>query len=94
MPRKIRIEIEPDVEVHDHFDGSSNCVQCGGECRLKGPNLVVTELVRWMLEDAAMRHPGAWVNMMAAGTLRRAGVDVEAFQKRAVETSHRAANVS
>ena len=43
--------------IHDHFDGSANCVQCGGECRLDDASMAFTAIFRgpdWCpLEQAA-----------------------------------------
>ncbi len=76
--------IQP-VAVHDHFDGSAHCVQCGGICMLTGAEKALTEMIRWRMEAISMAH-GLGLNMMELGTLKRIGVDVEAFMARARET--------
>ena len=74
------------MPIHDHFDGSMHCVECGGKCRLSGDALTATELARWLLESRA-RGPSqrAWLNLSEQGTLKRAGVDVDRFCQRATE---------
>jgi hypothetical protein len=40
----------PPAFVHDHFDGSAYCVECGGDCKLTGCELAFTSAVRFTLE--------------------------------------------
>lgn len=60
--------------IHDHFDGSANCRQCAGRCRLQGDARAVTELARALLCRLAM---AGWthVPIFEADALMRAGVD-------------------
>jgi hypothetical protein len=44
--------------IHDHFDGSANCVECGGTCKLTGEALQLTRLVRYTIEFFALGHNG------------------------------------
>lgn len=44
------------VTIHDHFDGSAHCVQCGGWCGLSGQNLQATRLIRYLMEHFAYGH--------------------------------------
>lgn len=67
--------------VHDHFDGASHCVQCGGKCWLTGAELVLTEMIRW--EFDAISRGAAGLNRMQRATLERIGVDIEEFHARA-----------
>lgn len=39
------------MEIHDHFNGCAHCVECNGDCRLKGDDLKVTRLVRFVMEQ-------------------------------------------
>ncbi len=68
------------VEIHDHFDGSGHCLQCGGRCTLRNGNLMSTELVRWIMLSVAAGQP--LVGMVKA-TLENHGVEVDAFLERA-----------
>lgn len=61
--------------IHDHFDGSSNCVECGGECQLTGGNLLATQLARSLVEHAVIS--GQRVLGMEAHYLEKAGYDPE-----------------
>jgi len=68
--------VEDGVEIHDHFEGSSNCVQCGGDCRLRGEMRVLTEVIRGMFERWArdyLRGP----DPMQRNFLTRGGVRIE-----------------
>lgn len=53
------------LAVHDHFDGSANCIQCGGPCELEGSDLFLTEIVREMVEawDLHGQHPAYMVQL-------------------------------
>lgn len=66
--------------VHDHFDGSAHCAECGGPCRLTGVERALTEMVRWHLEQKP------WLNMLERETLVRVGADPDALVRRAKET--------
>ena len=67
--------------IHDHFDGAANCVQCGGDCRLEGAELAFTALLRYLFDGEA--YGSGFLPAMAIAHLRRIGVDVDAFRKRA-----------
>ncbi len=86
MTRRGEEPKEP-VQIHDHFDGSGNCVECGGKCQLRGADRIATELVRWHFEEWA-RDVG-FPTEMAKGTMRKAGVDFQAFMRRAKETDRK-----
>lgn len=66
--------------VHDHFDGSAHCVECGGHCTLTGSDMAYTALVRALFEVDAMGYPLAYY---AEAQLTRAGVNVLNFRQRA-----------
>ena len=53
------------LPIHDHFDGSSNCIQCNGPCQLEGTDLFLTNVVRQMVEawDLHGQHPAYMVQM-------------------------------
>lgn len=68
--------------IHDHFDGSAHCVECGGTCQLGGAERTATELVRWLCEQRA--RVGHGLNMLEAATIRGAGADPDALLNRAV----------
>lgn len=81
--------------IHDHFDGSAHCVDCGGgapafsivECEQQEGTAarVATELARWICERYAML---GWKKLPhgEASTLRKAGVDPDRFYQRAIDT--------
>lgn len=73
--------------IHDHFDGSANCVQCGGKCQLTGADLFATALIRFAFEGAAMTGNGLPYVMVSQ--MESAGVDVRLFFERAKETNKR-----
>jgi hypothetical protein len=74
-----------EVTIHDHFEGSSRCVECAGDCRLTGDDLAVTVLVRYIFESATWtrRHLGG----LEVSGLEGVGVDVRRFERRAQETN-------
>ena len=73
------------IEVHDHFDGSAHCVQCGGPCKLTGALLFFTQLTRWLFECEVFQNRPLALGLMGQ-TLADAGVNIPAFKKRALET--------
>jgi hypothetical protein len=66
--------------VHDHFNGSAHCVECGGDCRLTGAERALTEMVRWRLE----KNP--WLNLLERSTVESVGASVEKLIARAKAT--------
>lgn len=75
--------------VHDHFDGSAHCVECGGTCKLTGDERAVTEVVRWTLEFAESVHKG-WMWDFQKDALGRLVGDPEVLkklQRRSAETN-------
>jgi hypothetical protein len=72
--------------IHDHFDGSANCVQCNGSCKLEDVRLMATELVRWMFERWALNYPGSEPDMMVMSTFEKFGLDVNGAKARALES--------
>jgi hypothetical protein len=72
------------INLHDHFDGSAHCIQCGGECRLSGAELALTEMIRWQFE--AIARGAAFLSYAERSTLERIGVDIEAFMQRAMRS--------
>lgn len=58
------------MQIHDHFDGSMHCVECGGRCTLEGDERIVTELVRWTLGFAEVAHNG-WMWDSTRDTLKK-----------------------
>lgn len=78
---KRRKPIDP-VAVHDHFDGSAHCVQCGGECKLTGAERLATDLVRWHMRILARQK---WtLDSSTRDSLEKFGVDVDALWKMAL----------
>lgn len=73
---------------HDHYDGSSNCRECGGRCRLEGAERHLTNVVRWYFETQ-IAGGRTWVPPIMVGALESAGVDVAYHQRRAVEANAR-----
>lgn len=41
--------------IHNHFEGSFHCVECGGQCRLVGIPFELSEFVRNVCEFFACR---------------------------------------
>ena len=66
--------------IHDHFNGSYNCYECGGYCRLSNDNLKVTTLVRWMIAGAM--HGRYNLDMLTRDALEQLGVDVKLWMHR------------
>jgi hypothetical protein len=68
-------------QVHDHFDGSSHCIECKGECELTGADMAYTALVRALFEGEA------WGNQQipyaAIKQLERANVNTRRLRERA-----------
>jgi len=48
------------MKIHDHFEGSANCVECGGFCQLSGEDLETTRFFRFALESILLRTDG-WI---------------------------------
>lgn len=44
------------VRIHDHMDGSAHCVECAVKCKLEGAEMVLTALVRWLLESESLGY--------------------------------------
>lgn len=91
MGRQKKSTVIPGVEIHDHFDGSFYCIECGGQCRLTGGNLAATMLVRSMFEAMAYRS-GYWLSGSDEYALQQCGVDIEKFKQRANAAVARASN--
>lgn len=66
--------------VHDHFEGSAHCVECGGDCKLTGTEMAYTALMRWLFDGEAN---GSIMSHNALGQIARSGVDIEKFRTRA-----------
>ena len=83
--------IIPEPIVHDHFDGSANCIECRGRCRLTGADRALTEMVRWEAQRWITQRTGP--NMMMKATLETLGLDVDRLMATAAErenaTTHR-----
>jgi hypothetical protein len=73
------------VEIHDHFDGSAHCVECGGECRLTGSNLAVTSLVSDIM-DHTERAGRGWYGSAQYILKQLLGERFESMRERARET--------
>ena len=73
------------MEIHDHFDGSSHCVECNGPCRLKDESLMLTRLVRYVF-DLQASEGNKKPNGFLLVPFEYAGVDWRPFWKRALET--------
>jgi hypothetical protein len=72
------------VDIHDHFDGTAHCVQCGGKCQLPPAELLASGLIRDLCEQWAAGYSRPW--MMVEMRIKDAGVDLPAFLRRATET--------
>lgn len=74
------------VVIHDHFDGSAHCVECGGFCKLTGHDHAVTAFIRFAVESLAYQGyqtmPMMWVD-----PLRELGLDPRKLLARAIETT-------
>lgn len=71
--------------VHDHFDGSAHCVECDGDCRLIGSDLLATKLVRNWMEYVALQ-PKWWMPPGFESALEDAGVNVPQLKNRAIQS--------
>lgn len=71
--------------IHDHFDGSAHCVECGGPCRLTGGDLDLTMLVRYLFEEEfyQRRRFGSLVE----SRLKLLGVNALSARKRCSESN-------
>jgi len=74
------------LTIHDHFNGSAHCVECGGFCALTGEARAVTEFIRFTLER--MAHQG-WrtVPYFERRAMIALGLNPEQFLARALEFS-------
>ena len=60
------------MTIHDHFDGAGHCVECGGNCQLRGEDRALTELIRFTCEFFAFVHNGwmpDWIEKPIQGIL-------------------------
>ena len=57
-------------EVHDHFDGSGHCVECEGPCRLARSDLLLSQLIRYTMEQHVVQ--GTMPNMLVEATYKDA----------------------
>ncbi len=71
--------------IHDHFNGSANCVECQGVCELTGGDQALTHLVRCLCE--AWSFHGQKPNYMTCGALKDLGIDLDAALARAKESN-------
>lgn len=80
--------ISPLIVVHDQFDGSAHCIECGGDCRLTGIERAYTKLVRFTLEHAAILSDVAWVTTCVQSSIVEAmGLDrFHVLRMRAIES--------
>lgn len=78
-----RAWVEDGVDIHDHFDGSAHCVQCGGECRLKGEKRLLTEMIRWSFERWVRGMDAGMPDMLQRQSLAKHGVRIEECYNRA-----------
>lgn len=85
MVRPLRLNAAAGAIVHDHFDGSAHCVECGGDCMLKGSDMLATQLVRQVCEQAALNDEP--LIEYTANILRHAGLDVGSIMRRAIATN-------
>lgn len=67
------------MPIHDHFEGSAHCVECGGPCKLTGDARALTEMIRWRLEARPFLNPSE------RETIRKAGGDPDKLIARAKE---------
>lgn len=82
--RRIRSRFDGAV-IHDHFDGSAHCIECGGDCRLTGGDALATQLIRGLFEAATVSGNRFWVSRFDF-TLKDADFDMDRFYRRAEET--------
>lgn len=71
------------MPIHDHFDGSAHCVECGGPCTLTGDSLYLTRVVRDLLESHVVRDGRAWFGYSLRLTIAEAGGDPDKLARRA-----------
>ena len=75
------------MTIHDHFEGSANCVECGGPCSLKGDERAVSDLIRFTLQTLSAHEMG--VNPFIRSALRSLGVDPVRMYGRADESNRK-----
>lgn len=46
--------------IHDHLDGSANCIECQGRCKLEGAELRLTQIARVYVESRNLGAPPTW----------------------------------
>lgn len=63
------------MPIHNHFDGSEHCVECGGPCRLTGDSLALTRMVRCRLEREVYASKEPRLSYGERAALRAAGYD-------------------
>lgn len=73
------------MTIHDHFEGSAHCVECGGKCQLTGDERKVTTLVRYICETAAFTGRAS-LGGLVDHALRDLDVDPHRFMARARQT--------
>ena len=71
------------VPIHNHSNGSANCVECGGHCKLQGAEVVLTGLVRWIFESE--RLTGSRMAYQVEAQLSKIGVNVDKFRREHTE---------
>ena len=77
--------VETGIQIHDHFDGAANCVQCCGPCKLRGETRLATELTRWMFERWVRYGPAP--SGIELEALAQYGVRIEECYNRAAAAS-------
>ncbi len=68
------------VRVHDHFDGSAHCIECGGPCQLEGAEAALTSIIRYVFESL---NYGNGISYTIQSELVALGVDMDKFRQRA-----------
>lgn len=77
--------------VHDHFDGSAYCRECGGKCQLSQDEQAETAVVRYLLEWCARSSPACWMPMMLHSAMEKmlGSARLRELKERAIATSER-----
>lgn len=75
------------MTIHDYFDGTAHCEECGGPCRLDVEAVLTSNAIRHLSE--ALARAGYGPNMMIRDALQAFGVNVERYWDRAREAARR-----
>ncbi len=73
--------------VHDHFEGSAHCVECGGSCKQTGAERVLTNWARAAFEAESLYPKRCRISWSLIRAMEESGVNVNKMRRRASDTS-------